>query len=150
MKPSDNNNTLKMQRANNPACISVHSPDGLGCKLLFQAFFNGIPVGHASLRKTVRKPRFYSSTSSRPIENTTYTLSNIHVDQNYRQLGIGSSLLNEVIQFCETQQIHHLVGQIKSDIANINDWYSQHGFKVYADNTMEITRLSPRPTSLYA
>ena len=45
----------------------------------------------------------------------SYCLKIIEVSQNYRNEGIGSALLDEVITFCKDEQVVSIFGEAKGD-----------------------------------
>ena len=45
----------------------------------------------------------------------SYCLKIIEVSQNYRNKGLGSALLDEVIRFCKDEQVVSIFGEAKRD-----------------------------------
>ncbi len=66
----------------------------------------------------------------------SYCLKNIEVSQNYRNKGIGSALLDEIIHFCKDERVSSIYGEAKGNISVLRRWYEQKGFEL--DNTNNI------------
>ena len=50
-----------------------------------------------------------------PLSVFSYCLKIIEVSQNYRNKGLGSALLDEVIRFCKDEQVVSIFGEAKRD-----------------------------------
>ena len=50
--------------------------------------------------------------------------------QDYRGQGIGTRLLERVIEICLAQGMDHLVGELHGDIDRLSGWYQRHGFQI--------------------
>jgi len=68
----------------------------------------------------------------------SYELKMIEVAQNYRQRGVGTSLLNEVIRCCQNSNICRITGEIKGDLRVLKSWYRSKGFTVNDNNRIEL------------
>lgn len=67
-----------------------------------------------------------------------YELKMIEISQNYRQQGVGTGLLQEVIRYCRTSNIKRLTGEIKGDARNLRHWYRSNGFTVNKADQIEL------------
>jgi GNAT superfamily N-acetyltransferase len=126
------------------ATISILPPIDRGEKLLFRVFDNAAPIGYARLRKVscrAKKPENVIDMFD-PDGYSSYELKMIEISQNYRQRGVGTSLLQEVIQYCRDSNIIRLTGEIKGDSRTLRDWYSNNGFQVSNDDQIELHTLA--------
>ena len=48
----------------------------------------------------------------------------------YRNRGIGTALLEEVISFCKDERISTLYGEAKGEIEALRRWYEEKGFEL--------------------
>jgi GNAT superfamily N-acetyltransferase len=120
--------------------IEVIPPVEHGPKLYFQVFCNGMPIGHARLEKMER-----GTTSDNHIYNLldarrcpTYSLKMIQIAQNYRNRGIGTVLLKEIMHYCKNNHIQRITGEIKGEMLALRHWYQQNGFSIINDTWLEI------------
>jgi GNAT superfamily N-acetyltransferase len=108
-------------------------------KLQFQVFCNGVPIGSARLEKLERLPqgdgRVLNLFDAR--HRATYALKMIQVSQNYRNRGIGTVLLKEILHYCRNHNIHRITGEIKGETARLREWYRRNGFTVANDTSIE-------------
>ena len=49
---------------------------------------------------------------------------------DYRGRGIGTRLLETIIEVCEVRGMSSLLGEMHGDIARLTHWYQRHGFQV--------------------
>lgn len=115
--------------------LNIVSPTGLSAQMLFRVYSGLNLIGYAQLRRPTakRRQRLASVESNAP--SVSYCLANIAVSQNYQNLGVGSALLTEVLNFCYSQQVRSLYGEAKGDSELLAHWYRRHGFVVDdADN----------------
>jgi len=122
------------------AQIEIIPPAEHGSRLTFQVFCNGMPIGHARLEKLS-----VADESTNPVVNLiaaqrfpTYTLKMIQIAQNYRNRGIGTVLLKEILHYCRNHNIHRLTGEIKGELPALRQWYLQNGFSIVSDTWLEI------------
>lgn len=120
--------------------INILPPATGGEKLLFRVFDNASPIGYARLRKvTSRKRRPVNVVDMFDPEGfDAYELKMIEIAQNYRQQGVGTDLLQEIIRYCRTSNIKRLTGEIKGDARNLRHWYRNNGFVVNKDDKIEL------------
>lgn len=108
-------------------------------RLQFQVFCNGMPVGHARLEKLERAPanhgRVLNLFDAR--HGTTFALKMIQVSQNYRNRGIGTVLLKEILHYCRNHNIQRVTGEIKGETARLRDWYRRNGFTIVNEAWIE-------------
>lgn len=118
---------------------SEHDP-----RLHFQVFCNGMPIGHARLEKVERAPygnnRVLNLFDAR--HGTSYALKMIQVTQDYRNRGIGTVLLKEILHYCRSHNVQRITGEIDGgethgDNARLREWYRRNGFAVVNDNGFE-------------
>jgi GNAT superfamily N-acetyltransferase len=109
-------------------------------RLHFQVFCNGMPIGHARLEKVERTT--YSHNRVLNLFDArhcpTYALKMIQVSQNYRNRGIGTVLLKEILHYSKHHNIHRLTGEIKGDMEALRRWYRKNGFVIVNDTWLEI------------
>jgi ribosomal protein S18 acetylase RimI-like enzyme len=60
----------------------------------------------------------------------SYCLTNIEVSQDYRNRGIGTALLDEVVRFCRDAQVSSIYGEAKGDLQTLRRWYKGSGFNL--------------------
>ena len=121
--------------------IEVISPSEHGPKLQFQVFCNGMPIGLARLEKLLPGTAATSTVVSilNGTPRTTFTLKMIQVTQNYRQRGIGTVLLKEILHYCRHHNIRRINGEIKGDdMPALATWYTRNGFLVTNGTWLEL------------
>ncbi|MCG8414892.1 MAG: GNAT family N-acetyltransferase [Pseudomonadales bacterium] len=118
--------------------VQLTRPKGLAPQLFFGAYHGPNVVAFAQL-STRTANKFQSTASANDGElfaeslqapGVSYCLKQIEVKQNYRNQGIGSALLDEVIRFCKDQRVTTLYGEAKGDLEILRRWYSDKGFEV--------------------
>ena len=115
-------------------------PSFIGEKLIFRVYDHASPIGHARLRKTAF-PNKAAGKSADTLDHDSlnaYELKMIEIAQNYRQQGLGTSLLKEIIKYCKDSNIKKLTGEIKGDDRTLRHWYSNNGFTVSNDKRIEL------------
>ncbi len=89
--------------------IKVAKPDGLAPRLFFHAYSGANPVTYAQLSVRFEKTRLPDRRRSRSTGSAApgvgCCLELIKVSQYYRNQGIGSALLGEVIKFCKEERV---------------------------------------------
>lgn len=110
-----------------------------GARLQFQVFCNGVPIGHARLEKLERGPhhlnRVQNLFDARP--GVTYALKMIQVSQNYRNRGIGTVLLKEILHYCRSHNVQRVTGEMKGEVERLRAWYGRNGFTIVNDTWIE-------------
>lgn len=108
------------------------------------AFYSELPVGaiKAKLIKFSAKQSFdniansketassgsgVDGTTTKILPNAVY-LETLAVLENYESLGIGSKLLNYLIEETKTRFIHEIVLHVASSNTKVIDWYLKRGF----------------------
>lgn len=119
--------------------FEVMPPSEHGARLTFQVFCNGMPIGHARLEKVER-----STYSQNRVLNLfdarhcpTYALKMIQISQNYRNRGIGTVLLKEILHYCKNHNVHRVTGEIKGEMQVLRSWYRKNGFSIVNDTWIE-------------
>ena len=123
--------------------IKLTKPDGLAPRLFFQAYCGAHPVAYAQLSSKVdnrsrgRVRRRVEDKSTAP--GVSYCLKVIEVSQNYRNQGIGSALLEEVIRFCKEERVSSIYGEAKGEIDVLRKWYEGKGFAMDQADNIELS-----------
>lgn len=112
--------------------LSFSKPRGLAPKLFFSVYHGPIAVAFAQLSS--RAPNKFQEQAaglrSQKMPGVSYCLKQIEVKHNYRNQGIGSALLAEVIRFCEDERVNALYGEAKGDHEDLRRWYTEKGFQI--------------------
>ena len=108
-------------------------------KILFQGFCNGLPIAFARLRRQqvdtdYAHPVLQLLSAARI---PTWSLHSIQVSQNYRNRGIGTALLQEILRYCRHHNIHRLVGDMRGELPALQRWYQRHGFRISTEHRLE-------------
>jgi len=125
--------------------IRLTKPNGLAPRLFFKAYCGHQPVGMAQLsscavkRDRLPHKRANPDTIESQAPGVSYCLKLIEVSQNYRNKGIGSALLNEVIAFCKDERVTSLVGEAKGDTEILRRWYKARGFDLDEADNISLT-----------
>ena len=115
--------------------IRLRQPVALGPRLFFQVF-NGphaIAYAHLSARHSILarpQTRAIEDSAEVPPPGISYCLKNIEVSHAYRNRGIGTALLDEVVKFCRESQVTSIYGEAKGDMEILRRWYKSSGFKL--------------------
>jgi GNAT superfamily N-acetyltransferase len=134
--------------------ITVTRPQGLAQRLFFKVYSgpNAIAFAQLSAHRSRQSARrrvgiddafgnaaadVFADEEKAP--GISYYIRNIAVSQNYRNHGIGSALLDEVIRFCQDQQVISLYGQARGETENLRRWYQHKGFKLDAVDNMQLS-----------
>ena len=119
--------------------IEIIPPAEHGPRLQFQVFCNGMPIGHARLerveRSTLGQNRVLNLFDARHCP--TFALKMIQISQNYRNRGIGTVLLKEILHYCKSHNVHRVTGEIKGEMAPLRQWYGKNGFAIVNDTWLE-------------
>ena len=107
--------------------ITVRRPAALAPRLFFRVYSGANPIGfaHLSTRRAANNGGVAQAASA---PGVSYCLKVIEVSQNYRNSGVGSRLLDEVIGFCREQRVISLYGQARGDSEQLRRWYQEKGF----------------------
>lgn len=119
--------------------VTVTKPKGLSRSMFFKAYSgpNAIAIAQLSSRagKQLQRSARPQIIDGEKAPGVSYCLRIIEVSQNYRNKGIGSALLNEIIEFCRDEQVSSIYGEAKGEIAALRRWYQSQGFELdNADN----------------
>jgi GNAT superfamily N-acetyltransferase len=68
----------------------------------------------------------------------SYRLCNIEVSHHYRNQGVGTALLQEVIDFCKQERVSSLYGEAKGDVDELRKWYQAEGFELDEINNIQL------------
>ncbi len=124
--------------------LSFTKPRGLAPKLFFSVYHGPNAVAFAQLSSRASN-KFQNELNradgldrERKVPGVSYCLKQIEVKQSYRNQGIGSALLNEVIRFCEDERVSALYGEAKGDHQDLPRWYSDKGFQVDRVNNIQM------------
>jgi GNAT superfamily N-acetyltransferase len=128
--------------------FEVMPPSEHGPRLSFQVYCNGMPIGHARLEKVERTAYSHNRHNSHNSHNRilnlfdarhcpTYALKIIQISQNYRNRGIGTVLLKEILHYCKNHNVHRVTGEIKGELAALRAWYRKNGFAIVNDTWIE-------------
>ena len=122
--------------------VTVTKPNGLSQSLFFHVYCgpNAIAYAHLSSGAGNRQRRPISR-AALPLQTPgiSYCLKKIEVSQNYRNLGIGTALLQEVISFCQDERISALYGEAKGEVEILRRWYRDKGFELDAVDNIQLT-----------
>ena len=109
--------------------LRVTKPSGLASSLFFHVYSGSNAIGFAQLSSRLENnhrrsvSRRAANDDSAP--GVSYCLKIIEVSQNYRNEGIGSALLDEVIAFCKDEQVVSIFGEAKGDSEELRRWYQR-------------------------
>jgi len=122
--------------------IKVTKPKGLSSHLFFQAFYGPNAIGFARLSSRTQnkhgRVRSHSGDKTRNIPGVSYCLKIIEVSHQYRNMGVGSALLDEVIRFCKDEQVTSIYGEAKGDISALRRWYQDKGFDMDSMDNIQL------------
>lgn len=130
---------------NNSPVIRLTKPSCLAPRLFFKAYCGHQPVAMAQLssrgvnRNIDSESNVAVESDSSKAPGISYCLKLIEVSQNYRNQGIGSALLNEVIEFCKDERVDTLVGEAKGETEILRRWYEANGFDMDEANNIQLT-----------
>jgi GNAT superfamily N-acetyltransferase len=118
--------------------LQIIQPIGLSDQLFFRVYSGPTAIAFAELSRpnVVRRTVSIWNDGSGP--RVSYCLRNIAVAQNYRHMGVGSALLDEVLEFCRSNRVTRLYGEAKGETAFLTNWYRKRGFKIVNVDNIEI------------
>lgn len=117
--------------------LRVTKPRGLSSRLFFQVYSGANAIAFAQLSSRAPK-RLRSSHSWDDTPSVSYCLRNIEVSHHYRNQGVGSALLQEVINFCKQERVSALYGEAKGDLGGLRKWYQGEGFELDEVNNIQL------------
>ena len=123
--------------------LRVTKPSGLASSLFFHVYSGSNAIGFAQLSS--RMANNHQRSVSRRASNddsapgVSYCLKIIEVSQNYRNEGIGSALLDEVIAFCKDEQVVSIFGEAKGDSEGLRRWYQGKGFDLDSVDNIQLS-----------
>ena len=110
--------------------VQLTKPRGLAPQLFFSAYHGPNAVAFAQLSSRPSNKFQSRRNSDELVPGVSYCLKQIEVQHNYRNQGIGSALLEEVIRFCKDERVNTLYGEAKGDLEILRRWYEDKGFQV--------------------
>lgn len=111
--------------------VQLVTPDALDARLVFRVYLGASQIAFARLdRGSPRDRERNRRQSDRNAPSVSYCLRTIVVLQNYRGYGIGSALLDVVLDHCRAHRVSLLYGEIRGDMAGLTRWYRGRGFHV--------------------
>ena len=114
--------------------VKVTKPNGLSPKLFFHAFNGANEIAFAQLSSRSKQNHRRVTSPHTDCEDkkpgVSYCLKIIEVSQNYRNKGIGSALLDEIIRFCEDERVSSIYGEAKGEMDMLRRWYQDKGFNM--------------------
>tara|TARA_B110000444_G_scaffold25287_1_gene20935 strand:- start:2740 stop:3147 length:408 start_codon:yes stop_codon:yes gene_type:complete len=123
--------------------LRVAKPNGLASSLFFHVYSGSNAIGFAQLSSRAENnhrrsvSRVAANDDSAP--GVSYCLKIIEVSQNYRNKGIGSALLDEVIDFCKDERVVSIYGEAKGDSEELRRWYQGKGFDLDSVDNIQLS-----------
>jgi len=109
--------------------ITVKRPAALSSRLFFRVYSGANPIAFAHLSsRRAANDNGMARAAQAGTPGVSYCLKIIEVSQNYRNRGVGSRLLDEVIGFCREQRVTSLYGEARGDTEQLRRWYVEKGF----------------------
>lgn len=122
--------------------VIVSKPQGLSQQLFFQVFSgpNAIAFAQLSSRADNRHRRSICQTGEEEkAPGVSYCLKNIEVSPNYRNKGIGTALLEEIIRYCKDERVSSLYGEAVGEKEILRRWYSSKGFDLDSTDNIQLS-----------
>lgn len=123
--------------------VTVIRPSGLSRNIFFKAYSGPNAIAFAQLSSRAggrhRRSNRHQAVNAQRAPGVSYCLRNIEVSQNYRNKGIGSALLNEIIKFCRDERVESIYGEAKGEIAILRRWYREHGFELDSVDNIQLS-----------
>lgn len=124
--------------------ISLCKPNGLSSTLFFSVYNGANAIAFAQLSSRTGRSRHKTlARQDAVIEDrppgVSYCLRIIEVSQNYRNRGIGSALLDEVINFCKDERVSHIYGEAKGETSLLRQWYRAKGFDLDSTDNIQMS-----------
>ncbi|MDO9318999.1 MAG: GNAT family N-acetyltransferase [Gammaproteobacteria bacterium] len=118
--------------------LQIVPPRGLSEQLFFRVYSGPTSIAFAELSRPSGQRRNIPTSYDTSGPGVSYCLRNIAVAQNYRTMGVGTALLDEVLEFCRSHRISRLYGEAKGETELLKKWYRSHGFTVDDTDNIEI------------
>ena len=122
--------------------LKVTKPRGLAPSLFFQIYSGSNAIGFAQLSSRAsnhhRRSLSRSATNDEMAPGVSYCIKIIEVSQNYRNQGVGSALLEEVIGFCKDERVASIYGEAKGDVVELRRWYQAKGFELDSVDNIQL------------
>lgn len=113
--------------------VILTKPKGLAPRMFFHVYSGPNAIAFAQL-STVScnkiRHRQPGNSHAGQVPAINYCLKNIEVRQNYRNLGVGTALLREIINFCQDERVSTIYGEAKGEIESLRRWYRDKGFEL--------------------
>lgn len=123
--------------------VTVTKPSGLSRNLFFKAYSGPNAIAFAQLSSRAGGRRRHSVTRQTVNDDkapgVSYCLKLIEVSQNYRNKGVGSALLNEIIDFCRDEGVSSIYGEAKGELAALRRWYLEQGFEIDSIDNIQLS-----------
>lgn len=123
--------------------VTVTKPQGLSNRMFFHVYSGPNAIAFAQLStatsRAMRRQRVAVDTNDQQVPGIRYCLKNIEVRQNYRNLGVGTALLQEIINFCKEERVTALYGEAKGEVESLRRWYRETGFELDAVDNIELS-----------
>jgi len=123
--------------------VTMSMPSGLAASLFFHVYSGPNAIAFAQLSS--RSENNYQGCVADKLLNdskvpgVSYCLKIIEVSQNYRNKGIGSALLDEVIHFCKDERVSTIYGEAKGDKQSLRRWYQDKGFELDSGDNIQLS-----------
>lgn len=109
--------------------LQLVEPRALSDELVFRVYRGPSQIAFAQLNHGSQRERRHYGVVIDHEPSISYCLHNIVVSQNYRHLGIGSALLDEVVAFCRDHGVSRIYGEAKGEVVALKRWYASRGFQ---------------------
>ncbi len=123
--------------------LRVTKPSGLASSLFFHVYSGTNAIGFAQLSSRARNNHQRSvsrrAANDEKAPGVSYCLKIIEISQNYRNKGVGSALLDEVIGFCKDESVVSLYGEAKGDSVELRRWYQGKGFDLDSVDNIQLS-----------
>ena len=125
------------------AGLKITKPSGLASSLFFHVYSGANAIGFAQLSTRAennhRRSLARRAAKDDAAPGVSYCLKIIKISQNYRNKGIGSALLDEVIGFCKDEQVVSIFGEAKGDSEELRRWYQSKGFDLDSVDNIQLS-----------
>lgn len=118
--------------------VTLTKPRGLSRNMFFKVYSGPNAIAFAQLSSRSGEQKSDSSDELKT-PGVRYCLRNIEVAQNYRNRGIGSALLDEVISFCRDERVVAIYGEAKGEMDSLRRWYKLRGFELDPVDNIELS-----------
>lgn len=122
--------------------LMITKPSGLSSRLFFQVYSGANAIAFAQLSSRSPNHHRLAANDNLPgdtfVPGVSYCLKNIEVSQQYRNQGVGSALLKEVIDFCRDERVNSLYGEAKGELDTLRKWYKGEGFELDSVDNIQL------------